>query len=54
MRVLTALDRALAGRDPLPTAAVMDAQAARSGTVALGYFVLANAMLLVRRLAREL
>lgn len=33
MRVLTALDRARAGRDPLPTAAVMDAQAARSGTV---------------------
>ena len=33
MRVLTALDRACAGRDPLPTAAVMDAQAAQSGTV---------------------
>ena len=33
MRVLTALDRACAGRDPLPTAAIMDAQAARSGTV---------------------
>lgn len=33
MRVLAALDRALAGRDPLPTAAVMDAQAARSGSV---------------------
>lgn len=32
-RVLAALDRARAGRDPLPTAAVMDAQAARSGTV---------------------
>ena len=33
MRVLAALDRACAGRDPFPTAAVMDAQAARSGTV---------------------
>jgi len=33
MQVLAALDRACAGRDPLPTAAVMDAQAARSGTV---------------------
>ena len=33
MRVLTALDRACAGRDPLPTAAVMDAQAARFDTV---------------------
>ena len=32
-QVLAALDRARAGRDPLPTAAVMDAQAARSGTV---------------------
>ena len=33
MRVLTALDRAAAGRDPLPMTAIMDAQAARSGTV---------------------
>lgn len=33
MRVLAALDRACAGRDPFPTAAVMDTQAARSGTV---------------------
>ena len=33
MQVLAALDRARAGRDPFPTAAVMDAQAARSGTV---------------------
>ncbi len=33
MRVLAALDRARAGRDPLPTAAIMDAQAACSGTV---------------------
>ena len=33
MRVLTALDRARAGRNQLPEAAVMDAQAARSGTV---------------------
>lgn len=33
MQVLAALDRARAGRDPLPTAAVMDAQAARSGSV---------------------
>ena len=32
-QVLAALDRACAGRNPLPTAAVMDAQAARSGTV---------------------
>ena len=35
MCVLTALDRVCAGRDPLPTAAVMDAQAARSGTVGI-------------------
>ena len=30
MRVLTALDRARAGRDPLPTAAVMDSRTLRS------------------------
>lgn len=33
MRVLAALDRMHAGRDPRQTAAIMDAQAARSGTV---------------------
>lgn len=33
MQILAALDRACAGRGPLPTAAVTDAQAARSGTV---------------------
>ncbi len=33
MRVRTVLDWGRAGRDPLPTAAVMDAQAARSGLV---------------------
>lgn len=32
-QVLAALDRARAGRNPFPTAAVMDAQAARSGSV---------------------
>lgn len=33
MRVLAGLDRTHAGRDPRPTAAIVDAQAARAGTV---------------------
>lgn len=33
MRVLAGLDRTHAGRDPRPTAAIVDAKAARSGTV---------------------
>jgi len=33
MRVLAGLDRTHAGRDPRPTAAIVDAQVTRSGTV---------------------